>query len=185
MFKFSIVWTNLSSCVVNLYFWMFEIWQDGLFMLFIFKKYLRLFMLSVSDELRCSCSHDSLVVRSSKDWVVVLTKYYPKSNLLLVKYNKTLQEQEFLPQVEGTVIMRSWNVDLHLIQLFFLQILGKLYFFSDGILFCDPHHGSISISKSHMSSISLYDGVSILCLLSVTKFTSVFSSDSVGSWCKV
>ncbi|KAF4791286.1 hypothetical protein TURU_132066 [Turdus rufiventris] len=35
---------------------------------------------------------------------------------------------------------------------------GKLYFFSDGILFCDPHHGSISISKSHMSSISLYDG---------------------------
>ncbi|RLW09178.1 hypothetical protein DV515_00003070 [Chloebia gouldiae] len=35
---------------------------------------------------------------------------------------------------------------------------GKLYFFSDGILFCDPHHGSISISKNHMSSISLYDG---------------------------
>uniref|UniRef100_A0A8C3DX41 Dynein axonemal assembly factor 9 n=1 Tax=Corvus moneduloides TaxID=1196302 RepID=A0A8C3DX41_CORMO len=37
---------------------------------------------------------------------------------------------------------------------------GKLYFFSDGILFFDPHHGSISISKNHMSSISLYDGVS-------------------------
>uniref|UniRef100_A0A8C4V7A6 Chromosome 20 open reading frame 194 n=1 Tax=Falco tinnunculus TaxID=100819 RepID=A0A8C4V7A6_FALTI len=35
---------------------------------------------------------------------------------------------------------------------------GKLYFFSDGILFSDPHHGSISISKNHMSSISLYDG---------------------------
>lgn len=35
---------------------------------------------------------------------------------------------------------------------------GKLYFFSDGILFCDPHHGSISIPKNHMSSISLYDG---------------------------
>ncbi|KFO98781.1 Uncharacterized protein C20orf194, partial [Calypte anna] len=35
---------------------------------------------------------------------------------------------------------------------------GKLYFFSDGILFADPHHGSISISKNHMSSISLYDG---------------------------
>ncbi|XP_074396524.1 dynein axonemal assembly factor 9 [Zonotrichia albicollis] len=35
---------------------------------------------------------------------------------------------------------------------------GKVYFFSDGILFCDPHHGSISIPKSHMSSISLYDG---------------------------
>uniref|UniRef100_A0A8C2T7C2 Dynein axonemal assembly factor 9 n=1 Tax=Coturnix japonica TaxID=93934 RepID=A0A8C2T7C2_COTJA len=35
---------------------------------------------------------------------------------------------------------------------------GKLYFFSDGILFCDPHHGSISISKDHISSITLYDG---------------------------
>ncbi|XP_075276372.1 dynein axonemal assembly factor 9 isoform X3 [Opisthocomus hoazin] len=35
---------------------------------------------------------------------------------------------------------------------------GKVYFFSDGILFSDPHHGSISISKNHMSSISLYDG---------------------------
>ncbi|XP_010579128.1 PREDICTED: uncharacterized protein C20orf194 homolog [Haliaeetus leucocephalus] len=35
---------------------------------------------------------------------------------------------------------------------------GKLYFFSDGILFSDPHHGSISISKNHMGSISLYDG---------------------------
>ncbi|KAI6069747.1 hypothetical protein LUU34_00851900 [Aix galericulata] len=35
---------------------------------------------------------------------------------------------------------------------------GKLYFFSDGILFSDPHHGSISISKDHMKSLSLYDG---------------------------
>uniref|UniRef100_A0A663NDP1 Chromosome 20 open reading frame 194 n=1 Tax=Athene cunicularia TaxID=194338 RepID=A0A663NDP1_ATHCN len=43
-------------------------------------------------------------------------------------------------------------------RIFFFQILGKLYFFSDGILFSDPHHGSISISKNHMSSISLYDG---------------------------
>ncbi|XP_010134514.1 PREDICTED: uncharacterized protein C20orf194 homolog, partial [Buceros rhinoceros silvestris] len=35
---------------------------------------------------------------------------------------------------------------------------GKLYFFSDGVLFCDPHCGSISMSKDHMSSISLCDG---------------------------
>uniref|UniRef100_A0A8B9CCD2 Dynein axonemal assembly factor 9 n=1 Tax=Anser brachyrhynchus TaxID=132585 RepID=A0A8B9CCD2_9AVES len=35
---------------------------------------------------------------------------------------------------------------------------GKLYFFSDGILFSDPHHGSISISKDHMNSLCLYDG---------------------------
>uniref|UniRef100_A0A8C4KDV4 Uncharacterized protein n=1 Tax=Dromaius novaehollandiae TaxID=8790 RepID=A0A8C4KDV4_DRONO len=35
---------------------------------------------------------------------------------------------------------------------------GKLYFFSDGILFSHPHHGSISMSKNHMNSISFYDG---------------------------
>ncbi|XP_062431002.1 dynein axonemal assembly factor 9 isoform X2 [Rhea pennata] len=35
---------------------------------------------------------------------------------------------------------------------------GKLNFFSDGILFSHPHHGSISISKNHMNSISFYDG---------------------------
>ncbi|XP_064007252.1 dynein axonemal assembly factor 9 isoform X2 [Pogoniulus pusillus] len=35
---------------------------------------------------------------------------------------------------------------------------GKLYFFSDGLLFSDPHHGSISIPKSHLSAVALYDG---------------------------
>lgn len=100
----------------------------------------------------------------------MLTKYCPKSNLLLVKYNKILQEHRFLPQEEETAIMRSWNVDLYLIQSFFLQILGKLYFFSDGVLFSDPHHGSISISKNHMSSISLYDGVSILSVPTLISF---------------
>ncbi|XP_067389762.1 dynein axonemal assembly factor 9 isoform X3 [Emydura macquarii macquarii] len=35
---------------------------------------------------------------------------------------------------------------------------GKLYFFSDGILFSHPHHGSITVSKNHMSSIKFYDG---------------------------
>uniref|UniRef100_A0A452I2P4 Uncharacterized protein n=1 Tax=Gopherus agassizii TaxID=38772 RepID=A0A452I2P4_9SAUR len=35
---------------------------------------------------------------------------------------------------------------------------GKLYFFSDGILFSHPHHGSITISKNHMDSIKFYDG---------------------------
>lgn len=58
--------------------------------------------------------------------------------------------------------------------IFLFQILGKLYFFSDGILFCDPHRGSISMSKDHMSSIFLYDGVSILlgpkCLKLLIKF---------------
>ncbi|CAM5151166.1 unnamed protein product [Natator depressus] len=35
---------------------------------------------------------------------------------------------------------------------------GKLYFFSDGILFSHPHHGSITVSKNHMDSIAFYDG---------------------------
>uniref|UniRef100_A0A8C5SJD0 Dynein axonemal assembly factor 9 n=1 Tax=Laticauda laticaudata TaxID=8630 RepID=A0A8C5SJD0_LATLA len=35
---------------------------------------------------------------------------------------------------------------------------GKLYFFSEGLLFCHPHYGSITISKAHMVSIQFYDG---------------------------
>uniref|UniRef100_A0A8C8RP68 Chromosome 20 open reading frame 194 n=1 Tax=Pelusios castaneus TaxID=367368 RepID=A0A8C8RP68_9SAUR len=35
---------------------------------------------------------------------------------------------------------------------------GKLCFFSGGILFSHPHHGSITISKNHMNSIKFYDG---------------------------
>nr|XP_033809053.1 uncharacterized protein C20orf194 homolog isoform X1 [Geotrypetes seraphini] len=35
---------------------------------------------------------------------------------------------------------------------------GKLYFFSDGILFLHLHHGSITISKNHINSIKFYDG---------------------------
>uniref|UniRef100_A0A8D2LY49 Chromosome 20 open reading frame 194 n=1 Tax=Varanus komodoensis TaxID=61221 RepID=A0A8D2LY49_VARKO len=35
---------------------------------------------------------------------------------------------------------------------------GKLYFFSEGLLFSHPHYGSITISKSHMTSIRFYDG---------------------------
>ncbi|ETE58712.1 hypothetical protein L345_15565, partial [Ophiophagus hannah] len=34
------------------------------------------------------------------------------------------------------------------------QIL-KLYFFSEGLLFCHPHYGSITISKAHMDSTSV------------------------------
>ena len=65
------------------------------------------------------------------------------------------------------MMLKSWHV--HNI-FFFFHILGKVYFFSDGILFSDPHHGSISISKNHMSSISLYDGVSILFVPTAVNF---------------
>ncbi|KAM4709710.1 dynein axonemal assembly factor 9 [Discoglossus pictus] len=35
---------------------------------------------------------------------------------------------------------------------------GKLYFFSDGILFLHPYHGSITIARNHVNSIKLFDG---------------------------
>nr|XP_060635619.1 dynein axonemal assembly factor 9 [Anolis sagrei ordinatus] len=35
---------------------------------------------------------------------------------------------------------------------------GRLYFFSEGLLFCHPHYGSIPISKTHMTSLRFYDG---------------------------
>uniref|UniRef100_A0A670Z7L0 Uncharacterized protein n=1 Tax=Pseudonaja textilis TaxID=8673 RepID=A0A670Z7L0_PSETE len=40
----------------------------------------------------------------------------------------------------------------------------KLSFFSEGLLFCHPHYGSVTISKAHMVSIQFYDGVSSLQL---------------------
>ncbi|XP_062991457.1 dynein axonemal assembly factor 9 isoform X2 [Elgaria multicarinata webbii] len=36
---------------------------------------------------------------------------------------------------------------------------GKLYFFFEGLLFCHPHYGSMTIAKTHMTSIRFYDGV--------------------------
>ncbi|XP_026134549.1 uncharacterized protein C20orf194 homolog isoform X2 [Carassius auratus] len=38
---------------------------------------------------------------------------------------------------------------------------GKLVFFSEGILFVHPHHGSITLSMSHINTVKLYDGGSL------------------------
>ncbi|XP_040275265.1 uncharacterized protein C20orf194 homolog [Bufo bufo] len=35
---------------------------------------------------------------------------------------------------------------------------GKLYFFSDGVLFVHPNHGSVAISRRHMTAEKFYDG---------------------------
>ncbi|KAG8453283.1 hypothetical protein GDO86_000063 [Hymenochirus boettgeri] len=35
---------------------------------------------------------------------------------------------------------------------------GKLYFFSEGILFLHPYHGSVTISRNHLNAVKLYDG---------------------------
>lgn len=45
--------------------------------------------------------------------------------------------------------------------LMFLQmlIIGKIIFLSGGLLFIHPQHGSITLSKDHISSIKFYDPV--------------------------
>ncbi|CAI9567827.1 unnamed protein product, partial [Staurois parvus] len=35
---------------------------------------------------------------------------------------------------------------------------GKLFFFSHGVLFVHPNYGSVSIPRSHMTSVKFYDG---------------------------
>ncbi|XP_063781411.1 dynein axonemal assembly factor 9 [Pseudophryne corroboree] len=46
---------------------------------------------------------------------------------------------------------------------------GKLYFFSEGVLFVHPNHGSITVPRSHMTSIKFHDGdsSSVVALLIV------------------
>uniref|UniRef100_A0A8B9FW31 Chromosome 20 open reading frame 194 n=1 Tax=Amazona collaria TaxID=241587 RepID=A0A8B9FW31_9PSIT len=58
----------------------------------------------------------------------------------------------------NTILILNWGVEWKPSK--WKEAAGSIhmYFFSDGILFSDPHHGSISISKNHMSSISFYDG---------------------------
>uniref|UniRef100_A0A8C3XGH7 Chromosome 20 open reading frame 194 n=1 Tax=Cyanoderma ruficeps TaxID=181631 RepID=A0A8C3XGH7_9PASS len=80
---------------------------------------------------------------------VILTAAIPRFASWLVSENKS-----FL----GTLLTGGDGVFICSSNPQAMPAEGKLYFFSDGILFCDPHHGSISISKNHMSSISLYDG---------------------------
>ncbi|MEE6508755.1 hypothetical protein FKM82_022839 [Ascaphus truei] len=95
---------------------------------------------------------------------IILTAAVPRVISLLVEDNevklsekalKTVTEHEsflgsFLAGGEGAY-MCSGNLQTKPEE-------GKLYFFSDGILFLHPYHGSIIISRNHMTSIKFHDG---------------------------
>uniref|UniRef100_H3B273 Dynein axonemal assembly factor 9 n=1 Tax=Latimeria chalumnae TaxID=7897 RepID=H3B273_LATCH len=53
---------------------------------------------------------------------------------------------------------------------------GKMYMFSEGILFVHPHYGSITISKNHISALKFWDGV---CVLFISKIVAYRRSREV------
>uniref|UniRef100_A0A663NDX0 Chromosome 20 open reading frame 194 n=1 Tax=Athene cunicularia TaxID=194338 RepID=A0A663NDX0_ATHCN len=83
---------------------------------------------------------------------IILTAAIPRYTSWLVSTQR--EDKSFL----GTLLTGGDGAYIYSSSPQAMPTEGKLYFFSDGILFSDPHHGSISISKNHMSSISLYDG---------------------------
>uniref|UniRef100_A0A8B9IZ04 Chromosome 20 open reading frame 194 n=1 Tax=Amazona collaria TaxID=241587 RepID=A0A8B9IZ04_9PSIT len=85
---------------------------------------------------------------------IILTAPIPRYASWLVSTPKLLENKSFL----GTLLTGGDGAYIYSSNPQAKPAEGKVYFFSDGILFSDPHHGSISISKNHMSSISFYDG---------------------------
>lgn len=53
------------------------------------------------------------------------------------------------------IILKPINVCLE------FCVLGKLVFFSEGLLIVHPSYGIITLSKNHIRNIKVYDGVSI------------------------
>uniref|UniRef100_A0A670IRZ6 Dynein axonemal assembly factor 9 n=1 Tax=Podarcis muralis TaxID=64176 RepID=A0A670IRZ6_PODMU len=101
---------------------------------------------------------------STETSYVILTAAIPRSVSWLVEDNEVklsekaqqiLKEEEsflgsFLTGGDGAYIASSNSLCR--------PEEGKLYFFSEGLLFFHPHYGSITISKAHMTSIRFYDG---------------------------
>uniref|UniRef100_A0A8B9CED3 Dynein axonemal assembly factor 9 n=1 Tax=Anser brachyrhynchus TaxID=132585 RepID=A0A8B9CED3_9AVES len=84
---------------------------------------------------------------------IILTAAIPRYASWLVSTQK-FEDKSFL----GTLLTGGDGAYIYSSNPQAMPAEGKLYFFSDGILFSDPHHGSISISKDHMNSLCLYDG---------------------------
>ncbi|XP_053258075.1 dynein axonemal assembly factor 9 [Podarcis raffonei] len=101
---------------------------------------------------------------STETSYVILTAAIPRSVSWLVEDNEVklsekaqqiLKEEEtflgtFLTGGDGAYIASSNSLCR--------PEEGKLYFFSEGLLFCHPHYGSITISKAQMTSLRFYDG---------------------------
>ncbi|KAH0615734.1 hypothetical protein JD844_026118 [Phrynosoma platyrhinos] len=95
---------------------------------------------------------------------IILTAAIPRSVSWLVEDNEVkLSEkaQQILKQEEsflGVLLMGGDGAYIASSNSLCRPEEGKLYFFSEGLLFCHPHYGSITISKTHMTSIRFYDG---------------------------
>ncbi|XP_042322677.1 dynein axonemal assembly factor 9 isoform X3 [Sceloporus undulatus] len=95
---------------------------------------------------------------------IILTAAIPRSVSWLVEDNEVkLSEkaQQILKQEEsflGVFLMGGDGAYIASSNSLCRPEEGKLYFFSEGLLFCHPHYGSITISKTHMTSIRFYDG---------------------------
>ncbi|XP_003225515.1 dynein axonemal assembly factor 9 [Anolis carolinensis] len=101
---------------------------------------------------------------STETSCIVLTAAIPRSVSWLVEDNEVkLSEkaQQILKQEEsflGVLLMGGDGAYIASSNSLCRPEEGKLYFFSEGLLFCHPHYGSIPISKTHMTSIRFYDG---------------------------
>ncbi|XP_051507188.1 dynein axonemal assembly factor 9-like isoform X1 [Myxocyprinus asiaticus] len=105
---------------------------------------------------------------SSDSCFTVLTSSVPRHVCWLVDeadVRMSEQAQHLLKEVDGTCLGIPLTVR-DSAYMFSNSLLstpeeGKLVFFSEGILFVHPHHGSITLSMSHINTIKLYDGGSL------------------------
>uniref|UniRef100_A0A8C5SI57 Dynein axonemal assembly factor 9 n=1 Tax=Laticauda laticaudata TaxID=8630 RepID=A0A8C5SI57_LATLA len=86
---------------------------------------------------------------------VVFSESFLTSQILVKEKDGSIStETSYLVLTAAIPRSASWLVSGPLIPTKALE----LYFFSEGLLFCHPHYGSITISKAHMVSIQFYDG---------------------------
>ncbi|XP_052007317.1 dynein axonemal assembly factor 9-like isoform X2 [Xyrauchen texanus] len=105
---------------------------------------------------------------SSDSCFTVLTSSVPRHVCWLVDeadVRMSEQAQTMLKEVNGTCLGIPLTVR-DSAYMFTNSLLstpeeGKLVFFSEGILFVHPHHGSITLSMSHINTIKLHDGGSL------------------------
>ncbi|XP_056616452.1 uncharacterized protein C20orf194 homolog [Triplophysa dalaica] len=105
---------------------------------------------------------------SSDNGFTVLTKSVPRHVCWLVDeadVRLSEQAQHLLKKEDGTCLGVPLTVK-DSAYMFSNSLLstpeeGKLVFFSEGILFVHPHHGSVTLSMSHINTIKLFDGSSL------------------------
>ncbi|XP_043920017.1 dynein axonemal assembly factor 9 [Protopterus annectens] len=69
----------------------------------------------------------------------------------------TKEEETFL----GTPLTDGEAAYVYCNSLLAMPEEGKLHFFTEGVLFCNPHYGSFTVPRNHIKSLKLYDGDSL------------------------